>query len=148
MAPYLPLTTLLRRLTLKRRKNEYKHTGNFYKWYALLKKYVFKSFLNIVVSSASRRFSGRLFHREAAAYENILCPNVFVRTYGTVSNFLVCDRRTRGASYGVTRSRRYCGPVPGKALNVNTSTLNCILYRTGSQWRSISADLMDSRLPI
>uniref|UniRef100_A0A670JU12 Gamma-glutamyltransferase 5 n=1 Tax=Podarcis muralis TaxID=64176 RepID=A0A670JU12_PODMU len=52
---------------------------------------------------------------------------------GIFRMFLFADRKFLWGAYQERRSHRYEGPRPYRALKVKTSTLNLILYSTGSQ---------------
>ena len=79
--------------------------------------------------------SGILFHRRGAAAWNERLPKYSRRHFTGVSRCWSADRRARLGWYGASKSFRYAGASPFRALYIRRRILNLILYTTGSQWR-------------
>ena len=100
--------------------------------------------LNISRSSILRRVTGREFQSRGATVENARSPHVFRRVLGTRRLSPVVRKPGR-----ILRSSMR-DDNPGdwlcKALKVNRRTLNCILFRTGSQWSSVNMGVIWSNV--
>ena len=77
--------------------------------YNIVNKCVFKLLLNCSYVGIFLRYSGRLFHKTAAAYENDLSPYDFVIVCGTCTNDFLLERSILCGLYDVNNSMRYNG---------------------------------------
>jgi len=98
------------------------------------------------VSSESRRWRVRLFHRCGPATVNERSPRL-VGVLGT-SHVAMLDDRSRlrpAVEVSWQSSAKYCGDRPFIALYSKTVSLNLMRCRTGSQWSCFKKGVMCSR---
>ena len=95
-------------------------------------------------------FNGRLFHNVGPATEKARSPLVFNFDGGTASSFWVEDLSTLFPEAGgyPTRSAKYEGANPLRALKTKSRVLKSILKRTGSQCSLMRAGVICWRLRV